>query len=290
MFERILAVSEFSPVAFYAFKCLKSLQKLGAKQCLLVQCLNPREISPRTASVFTSVFAEILEKQKSILTEQGFEVETRTVSGLVNNEINRIAAEENLSLIVAGVLGHSMVSELFSGGAAQEVMHQALKPVLLIKTPDNPEAVSGMVTECDITRHVLFPTDFSDNAERAFQYIKKMVEGGIRKVTVVHVQDKALVDRYMTNLLEEFSENDWDRLEDMKRELRSIQKDVEVDIQRLYGSPTAEILRLIREQGIPLVVMGSQGRGFIEEIYVGSVSHNIVRHSAASVLLIPAKR
>lgn len=79
------------------------------------------------------------------------------------------------------------------------------------------------------------------------------------------------------------------RLQELKNEL-SAQGDVEVNIQLLYGSPTAEIIRLVRELNIPLVVMGSQGRGIIEEIYLGSVSHNVVRHSAASVLLIPAKR
>jgi len=36
--------------------------------------------------------------------------------------------------------------------------------------------------------------------------------------------------------------------------------------------------------------MGSQGRGFIKEVFLGSVSNNVARHSAASVLLIPAVR
>jgi len=37
-------------------------------------------------------------------------------------------------------------------------------------------------------------------------------------------------------------------------------------------------------------VMGSQGRGFVSESFLGSVSHQVARRSPAPVLLIPAKR
>jgi len=36
--------------------------------------------------------------------------------------------------------------------------------------------------------------------------------------------------------------------------------------------------------------MGSQGRGFISEVFMGSVSHGVAMHSGAPLLLIPAKR
>jgi nucleotide-binding universal stress UspA family protein len=56
------------------------------------------------------------------------------------------------------------------------------------------------------------------------------------------------------------------------------------------GSPTGEILKTIDQKDISLVVMGSQGRGFLEQVFLGSVSHNIARHANVSVLLIPANR
>lgn len=57
-----------------------------------------------------------------------------------------------------------------------------------------------------------------------------------------------------------------------------------------YGNPTTEILDEITAGKYSLVVIGSQGRGFIREVFLGSVSHNITRHAAVSVLLIPAIR
>jgi nucleotide-binding universal stress UspA family protein len=38
------------------------------------------------------------------------------------------------------------------------------------------------------------------------------------------------------------------------------------------------------------VVMGSQGRGFLAEVFLGSVSHQVVRRSPVPVLLVPAGR
>jgi nucleotide-binding universal stress UspA family protein len=63
-----------------------------------------------------------------------------------------------------------------------------------------------------------------------------------------------------------------------------------IDIELAYGAPYSEIMRIIKEKDVSLVIMGSQGRGFIEELFLGSVSHNVARNSDASVLLIPAKR
>ena len=57
-----------------------------------------------------------------------------------------------------------------------------------------------------------------------------------------------------------------------------------------YGNPTSEILNELKGGDYSLVVMGSQGRGFIQEIFLGSVSHNIARDASVSVLLIPALR
>ena len=64
----------------------------------------------------------------------------------------------------------------------------------------------------------------------------------------------------------------------------------EVEIVLIYGNPSRDILDRIEDAHVQLVVMGSQGRGYVRDLFLGSVSHNIARHSQASVLLIPAER
>ncbi len=289
MFDKIIIASEISKDEFDMVKRFKDLKILGVKVCLLLQCLGPHESLSKISSFVADVFAENLRKQKDILIEQGYDVETRIVSGIMKNEINRIAVEENFSVIAAGIAEQSMVGELVFGGTAHEVIHHASIPVLLIRVSGSSEKVPGSDKECNLTDHILYPTDFSDNAGIAFEYVKDMVAKGIKRITLVHVQDPSKTEPELSHRLKVFNKIDEKRLLDLKNELIN-KGDVEVDIHLLYGSPSAELLKLISDLNISLVVMGSQGRGFIKEIYLGSVSHNIARHSSASVLLIPAKR
>ncbi|WP_372963006.1 universal stress protein [Mesotoga sp.] len=49
-------------------------------------------------------------------------------------------------------------------------------------------------------------------------------------------------------------------------------------------------MRLVEDLEVNLVVMGSQGRGYVKEFFLGSVSQNIARLCPSSVLLIPTRR
>jgi nucleotide-binding universal stress UspA family protein len=63
-----------------------------------------------------------------------------------------------------------------------------------------------------------------------------------------------------------------------------------VNVEVVYGSPTAVILELARANRFSSIVMGTQGRGFIEEIFLGSVANNVARHAPLPVLFVPAVR
>lgn len=289
MFSRIVIASEMSPAAFNMLHCLEKMKGLGVKECLLVQCLSPYGLDSKISSFYTAVVEENLSKQKALLEEQGYKVSTRVAIGYIKNEINRIAVEEDYSMMVVGAPEHSMVGEVFFGGTAHDVILHARKPVLLIRIVNEPAARLKLTKDCNLIEHILFSTDFSENAQKAFEVVKKMVTDGIKKVTLIHVIDKAVVDPYLKERIEDFIRLDNTRLQAMKVELQSMGA-VEVDVQLPIGSPAGEIIRTVKDKNISLVVMGSQGRGFLNEVFLGSVSHQVARHSSASILLIPANR
>jgi nucleotide-binding universal stress UspA family protein len=233
----------------------------------------------------------MLKEQKQILEKQGFTVETKVVPGFAKQEINRVAIEDDYSLIVVGSQGRSMVSEALLGGVAYDVINNACKPLMIVRLEKKQAEgnVCIQASRCDFSGHVLFPTDFSENADQAFTFLEKLVSEGVNHVTLLHVQDKARIEPHLKDRLEEFNEIDRGRLEKMKETLK-LKGNPDIDIELVYGSPFTEIMRMIRERKVNLVVMGSQGRGFVKELFLGSVSHNVARYSEASVLLIPAKR
>ena len=64
---------------------------------------------------------------------------------------------------------------------------------------------SDRVVSVDILSQIIYATDFSDNAERAFQYVEDFVKNGCRKVTLMHVQYVSVIRPYLEERLQELS-------------------------------------------------------------------------------------
>ena len=290
MFSKMLVATDLSEASERVVCTLGGLKALGTREALLVHCFNIRDVGT-LADRLMELARPAFEKQKKTLEDQGLAVTGKMVLGLPQIEINRQADEHDCSLIVVGSHGQTMAGEIMLGGVASAVIHSATRPVLILRLKFKEEEGRQVCEEwkCDCLRHLLFPTDFSDNAEDAFSYVEKVAECGPKRITLLHVQDKAKIDRHLKDRLDEFNRIDTDRLERLKAELvKRGAKDVRIELP--YGSPKKEIIDRTRQDDVSLVVMGSQGRGYIAELFLGSVSHAVARHSEAPVLLIPAIR
>lgn len=290
MFERFILATDLSAASFALADCLGGLRAFGAEQCLLLQCLNLQEASAMAFSYSTSTEEAILQTQQAALERQGFRVESRIVPGFAKTEVNRIAADEGYDLIVVGAHGQSMLQETLLGGVASAVIHGARRPVLVIRLERDAEtqAVRVCPVDCDLAEHILFSTDFSENADHAFASLRKLAASGARHITLLHVQDRTRLDPHLSARLEEFNAIDQARLDRM-RDLLEQDGQVSVATELRYGVPAEEILATLRDRQAHMVVMGSQGRGFVAEALLGSVSHQVARRAQAAVLLIPAQ-
>lgn len=288
MFEKLLIVSDMSPSSDAIIDCVGYFKNYGAKECMLLQCMNTQQTSSLAFSYSTSIIDHILEEKKEKLEALGFKVETRIETGFLKKIVNKIAVKEDFSVVVVGEVEHSQAGEIIFDRLTYDVIHTSEKPVLIIRLVIDKQVELHEVkaVRCQINKHVLFPTDFSENANHAFKYLSKLVSDGVKKVTLMHIQDESKIKPPLDDQIKEFNKVDRDRLETLKNDLIE-NNDLEIDCVIEYGRPTHEILKIIKEQDISLVVMGSQGKGFIKELFVGSVSHSIARHSSASVLLVP---
>jgi nucleotide-binding universal stress UspA family protein len=290
MLSNILIMSDASEASDHMLDCVKKLRHVGSHDALLVHAMDIENIGGLYATL-KSQLAPKLEAQKKSLQQAGFNVSLEIPLGIPYREVNRLAAEHNISAIVVGSHGHTLMQDVMLGSTACALLQNTRFPVLLARLEIiNDENGLSCDTACEnLFQHILFPTDFSDTAERAFQYLEHIVSETKCQVTLLHVQDKTHFSAEQQQLLHKFDQVDKERLERMQQQLlhRGAAK---VDLEILYGSPTEIILQHTRSKEYSLVVMGSQGRGFIAEIFQGSVAHNVARLAPLPVLFIPALR
>ena len=288
MFKRAIVASDFSKESMSLVITSGGLKGFGTEEILLLQFWGTLDVLGVDSFYKPTVYEDFdrnLQKQKAILEKQGFKVETRVLEGLSASQVNKIAIDENYSLISVGSDRH-----IFSS-MANELIHNAKTPTYIFKPADGKSAEGhdkGSFSD-GVADHVLFATDFSKNSEVAFNYLIEMIPLVKKKVSIIHVQDEYRISPYLDSKIEEFNIIDSGRLEAMRKVL--LDKGCpEVETVLKYGSPSSEILKSVKELSAQMVVMGSQGRGFVNEFFLGSVSHNIARQSPVPVLLIPAKR
>jgi nucleotide-binding universal stress UspA family protein len=85
--------------------------------------------------------------------------------------------------------------------------------------------------------------------------------------------------------IEEIRETGAEFLETVKEHL----KDDRIDTVVKEGDATEMILETAKEINADMIIMASHGRKGLERILVGSVSENVLRHTAIPILIIPTK-
>ena len=140
-------------------------------------------------------------------------------------------------------------------------------------------------------KKILYPTDFSDVAKKALDYIIQLKDAGTYEVIVLYVIDKRNLDVlawYGVNDLLTFEQDMEGKLSEEMGEIEDVLKkrgfEVKLRIER--GLPFKEILRVEEEEDVSLIVIGSHGKSNIKEMLLGSVSEKVVRKAKKPVLVV----
>jgi nucleotide-binding universal stress UspA family protein len=146
--------------------------------------------------------------------------------------------------------------------------------------------------EVQMFEKILYPTDFSDVAIKALEYVKKLKSSGTREVIVLHVSDDRGSESVARILGEDqFNKLKRSKLEETERKLKGVEKELvdtglKVKLRIETGMPVREILRIEDEEKVSVTVIGSHGRSNLEEIFLGSVSEKVIRKSKNPVFVI----
>jgi len=298
-FTNVTAAIDNSDASDLIVGCLKAFKTFETQKINLVTVVSlPHGADEQEFD--TSIQKERLDKYKKQLEETGFDVTTDLRVGThyyAPVEILQSAEENGADLVVIGNRGQNKVQELLMGSTATELLQRSEFPVFLIniqvqqKGADVHSRKFVLKKPCfDALSHVLYPTDFSENANRAFEVIKTLdKKRKIGKITFVHVQGHhaiALKDPVSRDKLTRKNDEQMNSL----RNLLTPETREKSEIFITYGTPAKEIISTAEEQDATMFIMGSQGRGFVREFFLGGVSNYVTRYSNIPVLLIPAGR
>jgi nucleotide-binding universal stress UspA family protein len=286
MFRCAVVSMDFSPATEALVSSLPGLRDLGVEEVVLTHVAKPRSFPVSESIAETERIRQRLGRLAETLEAHGFQVRVDVPVGVPAAEVTRVANDVNADLLVVGSRSHSRIHEAFIGSVAWELVRRSRIPVLLKRIeasrPDPEAALEVRAT--GLPRRVLHPTDFSEVAARAWPHVQALVRAGVPEIRLVHV--------HPVGNNEARSEGQA-RLVELAGRLRAIQgpegsEPARIEVEVRGGRPAEEILAMGGRDAHTLVVMGTQGRGFLPGVVLGSESRQVVRSAAATVLLIPA--
>jgi universal stress protein A len=134
---------------------------------------------------------------------------------------------------------------------------------------------------------ILYPTDFSANAEAALALASALAREGHGRLVVLHVERPPLATLGGTAGVPPLpTEYDRQRLEEQLQRIKPLRPGIAVEHRLEYGDPASVILKTAQEVGTDLIVMGTHGRTGLRRLLMGSVAEQVVRKASCPVLTV----
>ena len=145
-------------------------------------------------------------------------------------------------------------------------------------------------------KKILFCTDFSENADRAFGYaVEEAQHNAGCELHLLHVIPEPPA-QFWKGYIYEVDENVDERAKrDIDAKLAEayrsrVPEGLPLVIAMRIGEAGHKILDFIGECGVDLVILGRQGAGKVGKLLFGNVTERVVRKAPCPVLVIPPGR
>ncbi|MFH1258400.1 MAG: universal stress protein [Elusimicrobiota bacterium] len=151
-FAKILLPTDFSACSQTAIQMVEEFKKFGAKEVVIAHIQDTRKLFPHLKhkiGEFNRIDTERLENISQQLQLAGYKTKTVLKEGIPFMEINKIAENEDVSMIVIGSYGRSAVKEALVGTVSEAVARHNVRPVMLVPgnwKPDEAKKETNKVT------------------------------------------------------------------------------------------------------------------------------------------------
>ncbi len=282
MFDKVLFPTDFSEYATKTLEYIWSLENIGVQTVVMLNILPTIEEYP-VMLARTEKVRLLLDDEAKILRDHGLKVETRVETGTAYRKILDVAEEEDASMIVIGCHGEGLQGVVV-GSVADRVTRESPIPVMLVKYKIKEDSKGRRLEKvtAESFKKVLYPTDFSGCSTRTFEYVREFRKVGCEEVIIASIVDPR-TQRAGDNADQAVTEAE-KKLQVIKQEL--VERGLKATIVVRSGSPLEQLLQIAKEERVSMICLGSTGKGFFQEMIMGSVSESIVRKARCPVLVI----
>jgi nucleotide-binding universal stress UspA family protein len=179
------------------------------------------------------------------------------------------AVASGAELIVMGSHGRTGFSRLRLGSVAEDMIHAAPCPVLVVRNAAARERVT--------VRNVVCPVNFTPLAKKTLEAAANIAAAFQAKLWVVHALESG------------------GRAEVKREELcawipENVRGSCQLSEVIREGSAAEQLVLFAKEKRADLIVLGAQHQAFLEFTNIGTTTERVMRHSTSSVLVIPSGR
>jgi nucleotide-binding universal stress UspA family protein len=303
MFEKVLVPTDFSEYAQKMLDCVGEIP--GLKEVVLlhvVDASNPLDLEKHGWSYDSMIDEAQIRLEKECLRLEGLQIKVEPrvkivieeisgpdgvdiprlepredieiiEGGSVGDAIQKTVDEEEVDVIIMGAQGKGLVKGILLGSISTDVLRHGKTNLLIIRHNLLEEA--GKVEFAKFCSHiysrVLLTTDFSPAALDAVSFVKKL--GGVSEVAIANVVSKS------------------GDMEDILRKLHAIREDLErsgirATVHAPQGDPANEIISLADKIDASLIAMTYQGKGWLKQLRVGSVTFEVAQKTRRPMMII----
>ena len=230
-----------------------------------------------------------LDEVQGHMARSGITVSMRQIMGIPNEQIDLVARENGVDLVVLGTQGRENLLYGLIGSTAERVIKGGPCPVLAV--PDDQEGAHPLATEVQLQvpiQHILAPVDFSSPSLDALEYAIQWANRLGSKITLMHVLEPICFDLDYSLGSIEHEVRTRDHWKSQLTELTDVVKSfgLPADFQVSGGVPSDAILAGALRSRADFIIMGTHGRRGLSQKRFGSVAEAVLRRATCPVLTV----
>lgn len=187
--KRILYATDFSDASLAALPLVSIMARHYGSRVFVANIWTPPQypmVSPEVAGALQyKDESEAQAQARGLLNTKelaGLSATAIVKSGVPSQELGRLVREKNIDLAILGTHGRTGLKHLLMGSVAEDLFRHLPCPVLTVG-PNVPKW--SMVR--DEIKHILFPTDLSEESRAAFPYLASLASEHRASLTLLHV-------------------------------------------------------------------------------------------------------